>query len=608
MEFPDIHRPYRNLFVIESRAWLFERSLGFDPELDMVLSYDFAVVDEVRRRGGQAFYLDHLVDQETMQKNNFLTYDFFRTWNLDEKGEDIFTHAGIPFGFSFRLEFWNDLTSYVRTCLCLDQVRRLRYERLLVGTSQEALEALLAEMGLSFQKIERRTDNATPPSYYFPIHAWMDEKVRHSGWAGLKYRLRDLLGFLQAVLMVSVDRLYPTKQKKPAVFVQEYYPTRSLIRRLAQEQRVRVVLATFSRSPGWFRYVPIYGRTAKYSAEARLLLEDFARRRHARLVLTGGLDITDGIYQIITDRIAGRVAKALRDLDCVIRYLDRHPVRLVVLIANIGQVASLVDCVARVKRIPSYLIINGLMGGDFLDEAKYADIINAYSESIRSHYFRGMDNIVCLGDPRMDDYILRGQQRQVNRQTPTITIGTSAYSVVDLNSYVAVEFDFMHDVLVALNKLKQEGKSMRIVLKVRANGYLAQYRQFSDQYFPELVDEICQNVPMQNVLERTDFYITTYSQTLFEASSLGIPCVYYKRDDELLDPPFDEKSELTTVSDIDGLVSIINEFYAGSQCFDAFLRKSVMEQYIGPLDGRNLERNLNQIYGMLNQSISGTRP
>jgi hypothetical protein len=274
-----------------------------------------------------------------------------------------------------------------------------------------------------------------------------------------------------------------------------------------------------------------------------------------------------------------------------------------VLIANIGHIAPLVDCVCKSRGIPSYLIINGMLGNAFLDEGKYATVINSYSVSIKEHYFRGMDNIVCLGDPRMDAYVQKAAHpRVINRETPTITIGASGHNNIDLNSYLAVEFEFLHDVLQALRILKDSGVRLRIVIKVRANGYRVQYEAFVKEYFPGLVDQLLDNAPMGMVLERTDFFISIYSQTLFEASCLGIPCLYFKKDNEIMDPPFDGHSELVTVGCIEDLVTAITDFRVGHGRYDAFLQRTVMEKYIGPLDGGNLERNLHFIYEMLEKN------
>ncbi|MBK9161521.1 MAG: hypothetical protein IPM27_08145 [Nitrosomonadales bacterium] len=599
MQRPDPGKMYRHILILESGSWWENGKASFDPASDVVLTYDLGLKREVEAIGGRAFYVDHLVDNLVMQENNFLVYQFFREWHRDAGGADIFEYRGVPFGFSFRLEIWNDLVFYARTRICLETLRSLRFEKLLVGTELGLIESVLDEMGLPFTRVPE-SGAKDRNAYYFPIHRWMDEKVRYQGIGGVKYLLRDMAGTLQGILMSWIDLLTGQVNGKPAIFVQEYHPTRKLVQRLQQDSRVRLVLASFSRSKGWFRYVPVWGSLRKYQGIGLAMMREFHSRRSARLVLTSGTDIADGLYRIFERRISNRIAESLRTLDCVMRYLDRNPVRLEVLIANIGHVAPLMDCVCKSRNIPSYLIINGMLGNDFLDEGKYATVINSYSVSIREHYFRGMDNIVCLGDPRMDDYVrMRVDGRSVNRDEPTVTIGASGHNNMDLNSYLAVEFEFLHDVLQGLRIAKERDARLRIVIKVRANGYRWQYEAFAKEYFPGLVDEIVDNVPMSSVLEKTDFFISIYSQTLFEASCLGIPCLYYKKDNEIIDPPFDGRSELVTVGTVEGLVEAFADFRAGHERYNAFLAREVMEKYIGPLDGGNLERNLDFVYGML---------
>lgn len=601
MSFIDTKNRYRNVLILESRAW---DGLGldqFDPSRDIVLTYDFALKKEVELRGGIAYYIDHLVDKQLMQENNFLAYKFFRDWHLDASGADIFTYRGIPFGFAFRLQIWNDYISYVRNRICLECLRDIHFDQLFVGTEIRFVESILGEMGLSFSPVERQ-EKQSAETYFFPVFRWMDEKIRIRK---LKHLVRDAVTALQGVVMSWGDRLLGRVQI-PGVFVQEYYPTRDLLQRIKRDGDIRLVLAHFSWSKDFLKYfterpIPVWGRLENYQEVADRLMLDFQKQRCCTLILANGVDITDSAFRIIEQRVHGQITETLRALDCVISYLDKNPVKLAVLIANIGLIATLVDCVCRARGVPSYLIINGLMSGDFLDESKYASVINSYSVSIKENYFRGMDNVVCLGDPRMDLYVREHSPRVINRDMPTVTIGTSAYSPIDLNSYVAVEFEFMHDVLSALKIVKEQGATLRVVIKVRANGYREQYQNFVQEYFPGLVDEILDTIPFNKVLEQTDFYISLYSQTLFEASCLGIPCLYYKNDCEIIDPPFDGKSELVTVSNVTDLVTAIVDFQSGHERFSPFLDRAVMEKYIGPLDGKNLERNLDFVRQLLKQ-------
>jgi hypothetical protein len=377
------------------------------------------------------------------------------------------------------------------------------------------------------------------------------------------------------------------------------------MQRLQRQPGIRVLQGHFSAAHGLMKFlrerpIPVFGNVKSRRTSADKLIEDFRNRRSARLVLSTGVDVTDAVNRVIEQRISEVLPESLRALDCTICYLDRHPIRLEILVANLGQLAMLVDCVAKSRGVPSYLIINGFLANDYLDEGKYATYINAYSKSIRDHYFRGMANIVCLGDPRMDAYA-NAPARTINRVSPTVVIGASGFSNIDLNSYLAVEFEFLHEVLTAIRNLTTPERRFNVVLKVRSNGYSELYRRFTDEYFPGLIGMIVDDVPMRMVLDEADFFVSIYSQTLFEASCLGIPVAYHKTDREIMDPPFDGKSELVTTHDIPEFEQALSDFLGGSNRFDAFLEKSVMEKYVGPLDGGNLERNLNFVQTLLTQ-------
>lgn len=601
-------KEYEKIFILESRAWWSSCRNRFNPTTDLVLTYDFGLRKEVEALGGIALYLDHLVDPERMRRNNFLVYEYLRNWHLDAEGRDIFVSRGVAFGFSFRIEFWNDLTFLARTRLCLEKVMSMRRSALLVGTQSALIESILNDLNVPFEAV-RCGSTPAKTDYFFPIHRWMDEK-----WRSRKFRhkLKPLVAVIVGRLRLWAARLPLAKDRKVPVFVQEYFPTRRIVERLQQDPRLRVILAQYSWAPGLAKLVrehpiPVWGDLRKYQMEAATLLRRFRTSSQSRLILEDNIDVTAKIVDVIERNVSNVLSETLRTLDCVIRYIDRNPICLEIMTANMGRMNTLVDCVCKHRSIQSYMIVNGMLVHEYLDEAKYADTINAYSTSMKSNYFANMNNIVCLGDPRMDEYAL-SKPRPINRVTPTVTIGASGYNITNLDSYVAVEFEFLHDVLSALRVVKDRGVALRIVIKVRSNGYKQQYDDFAAEYFPGLVDEILQIAPMRSVLERTDFYISIYSQTLFEASCLGIPCLYYKKDTETMFAPFDGRSELVTVDNPKDLIAAFDDFMLQRPRFDAFLKRSVMEKYIGFIDGRNLDRNLDYIYGKLGISRAPERP
>ena len=104
---------------------------------------------------------------------------------------------------------------------------------------------------------------------------------------------------------------------------------------------------------------------------------------------------------------------------------------------------------------------------------------------------------------------------------------------------------------------------------------------------------------MINVLKKLDLYISFYSQTLIEAACLGIPVIYYKKDREFLDAPFDGSSEIVSIYSVAELKQAYLDFKAFHNRFNPFLNKSVLEKYVGPLDGQNTMRSINFIYDLL---------
>jgi hypothetical protein len=433
----------------------------------------------------------------------------------------------------------------------------------------------------------------------------MTEKLRATGIRGLLYKTRTLVSNLYGSLLFLHDHFFKPKETK-TIFIQEYHPTKQLISHFRATENVNVLLCNFSRNEQWRknlkeRLIPLWGKESTYEKTASNLLVNFRDSKHQSLILDNGEDVSDKAYGIILKRVESSLAKKLSLLDACNRYLSRNEVDLSVIIANIGETATLFDLCCKSKGIPSYLIINGLLGVNYSDESKHATHINSYSESIKNNYFKGMDNIVVLGDPRMDAYATV-EQKQINRENPTVVIGASGFSPVDLGSYVAIEFDFMFDVLNALKTVKESGANLKIIIKVRPNGYCKQYEKFVSEYFPGLIDEIIATKPMKQVLQSADLYISINSQTLFEASCMGIPVVYYKKDNEVLPPPFDYNSDLVTVSSQSDLVQAFDSYQTDSVIFHDFLNKDVMEKYVGPIDGLNTKRNLDFIFKLLKES------
>lgn len=586
-----LKRPYRRVFILDDRNWFESCRAQYDPKQDLVLTYDFGLKREIEAAGGVALYVDHLVDPAVMHANNFRVYEFFRTWYADARGADLLTWRGVPIGFTFRIRFWNEIVFLTRTYLCLQVAASVARDSMVVGTSQPALTDVLSDLGVSFDALDP-PGQSTTPAYYFPIHRWMNEKL---GRPGLRHRVASLVSASVSVLLTLWDRVQPKRWLKPLVFIQVYHPTKPVLARLQLERRVRVVVAELTREAMWCRRVLAWRPMGQYRSAAAIMLAEFKRRRAGRLELTTGLRITEAAYRVLDTCVRTHLAETLRVTDSIVRYTDRFPLSLALTASNLG-VTAVVDAVAESRGVPRYLIINGLLGPEYLDEGKYATVINGYSTNIAGTYFAGMSNVVSLGDPRMDAY---GpvSPRQIESGRPlSIAIGASGHDNIELNSYVAVEFDFIHDVLTACRHVTASGQPLEIVIKVRPNGYRDQYNAFAAEYFPDLPMRIIDQGSMASVFATSDVYVSIDSQTLFEASCMGVPVIYHRKSNETKFAPFDAKCELVTTSDVAGLISAIDDLAHGARRFAPFLDRRVMEAYVGPLDGLNTERNLAWIY------------
>jgi hypothetical protein len=483
----------------------------------------------------------------------------------------------------------------------LEKLKVLNFKKVITYKKNRAVNIVLNEMGLNYDLVNAKQTSFNH-SYYFNIHHYMQSQLHGTS---IKDIARKVLIYILSNLWLIIDYINKGSAKK-VIYIQPYHPTIPIIEKLKKDIRIRVVTSALVPGRGWKKFifqrlVPINGRISDYKKQANELLIQFRSHRCKKLILADGTDVTELAYSIIEGQIAPRVAEALRMLNDAKDYVKKQAINLEVMITNIGLNQTLMDCLLKSNGTASFLIINGLLPAKFGDEAKHATFINSYSEETKVNYFKGVSNVVCLGDPRMDQYaeILFQKSSCINRAHPVIGIGSAGFNSTDLISYVAFEFDFIFDILKSFKKLNGVGHKFTIIIKVRPNAVLEQYINFVNEYFPDLDIQLEQSAPMIDILKKLDLYISFYSQTLIEAACLGIPVIYYKRDNEFLDPPFDGASEIVSVESIEDLMQAYLDFKCSHERFNAFLKKSVLEKYIGPLDGRCVERNINFIYHLL---------
>ena len=589
---------YRNIFLVQNRDYWKACPVEFDKEKDLVLSFDFGVINMVRSAGGQAQYIDHIVNSEIMEEYNHKTYRFFADWHYNKSNQDIFSYRGIDVGSAFRIEIWNDITFYVRIFVNLRELlKNIQYETIYSGIDNTIVPEVLKSLNITTVDWTKPKYSNTA-EYYFPIFRWMDEALHPSD---IKYKIRVSVISLVNKILGFIKGLKSRPQTEKYIYIEWYHPTSRIISELEKTNGIKIIRSDFNGIKDIFSgiHLPVfvYRLTQHHNRLAKEMLSKFNVEKYAKLSVDG-IDISDELYKLIIKKVSPQVPKSLKIIDIITDFFSKKHLSLMITISSIGVINRLMINYCKKNGIPIYMIINGFLANSFLDEAKEGTWINSYGESIRNNYFKGMSNITCLGDPRMDEYSMPSRQKKPNYGKPVIGIGASGFTNVDLNCYLAIEFEFLNDIMKACKTLKEMGREMELIIKVRQNGYIRQYKNFIQEYYPDIPVSLFDCIPIKQVYEKVDFFISIYSQSLFEASCLGIPVLYYKNDTQYFHAPYDGKSELVTAFTQEDLLKKMEAFYNRDKIYDIFKEKTSLEKYIGPLDGKNLKRNMDFIYSL----------
>lgn len=580
---------FKTVFILENRSYWHAIKDNFDKDSDLVLTIDFSVKHEVETIGGNSEFLDHLPDNEYLDKLNYQMLDFLDNW-YQVDGKDIFNYKGIDFGNSFKLNILNDVTysvHFLTNLLCLNE---LKFEKIICGTNDVCIKQSLDTLKLVVEYIDPISE-INLPFYYFPIGKWMKDAIEKRSF---KRRIVDLL--LSFVESIKSVRYHYKKNKLSFVYINNYYPTNKIIKKISSEKKVNLILNFYTSIKHSLRE-----NRLKFPANKTHKLfgkySDLFYLTRQKSFMVDDIGIGPLLYDIIEPIVLSNISNCLNGIDKIVSYFKKKDLRLMVPVTDLWLENRLLMNYCIKRDIPIFMIINGLLTNNSYKDGFDSTWVNAYGSAIKEDYYLNASNIVCLGDTRMDNYAIY-EKKIINYSEATIVIGTSGYNPIDLNSYLAVEYDFLFDILDTIKHLERTEK-FKIIIKVRANGYLERYQDFVREYFKEMNIQVIQNVPFIEVLKKADLYISIYSQTQFEAACLGIPSIYYKKDSEINNRPFDGKSELITANDTKELKEMIFKFFNKDKCYNNFMQKEVLEKYIGPLDGNNCDRNVDFIYSLI---------
>lgn len=581
-----------SIIIVENRNFWLSNFLEPDKENDLVLCLDFGLHNQLKLEGFKVAYLDGLLERQTALNYNKQLNHYLQNWFRDDKGNSLLDYKGFDIGDALLLNVLNDITYFCHFFFNLNTLYHINYKKLFVACTDKIITDVLTILSIPYQVIEAR-DSAGKPVYNFPILKWTEEQINSKTW---KSRIRKLGSAMLDVLFNMTDVFQ--RKNKLAVFVQNYNPTTAIINTLIADKKVRVILGDYipQKNMMWQRRV-VY-KKLNSGKEADVLIDNYKKEKKADWIFEG-YDLGSILQKRLLPTVEKNVDKAISVIKNINNYFAKHKIALMVPVSNLWLNNRLIMNYCRNNNIPVFMVINGLLNVHYWQDAHDSTWVNCYSESLKQDYFKNSDNALPIGDPRMDAYAGK-PEKIINRDNPTILIGSAGYNHIDQTSYVAYEFDFLFDILKAIEKLHARSYKSTVILKVRANGYAHLYQSFVDEYYPNLAVSVIQDTPFNIVLNSADLYISFYSQTIIEAATLGIPTIYYKKDMARMYRPYDGESELVTAFNTTELENYIIKFYKADNVFDTFLDKEVIKKYIGNVDGDNLQRNMSFIYTLLN--------
>jgi len=586
---------YRYVFIIEDRnVWEYHKT-ACDPKLDLVLCIDFGLYNALIELDYNVNFLDHFADKATLDKGNLSLNYFLRNWFKAPDGKDLLTYNGFNIGDALLLNVLNDVTYFYHFFCNIIQLKKITYHKLFVGLFDKEIEEILNYSEIKYNILEKPSEKGNFSVYSFPISKWIEQAINRTS---IKNRIADILSKTLDYFLLGID--FFKKNTKKTIYIQNYFPTKQIIQHIIKNGNYNLVLSNYIKEESIFKQRRI---NLKHSNNISSSIIDSFKSAKKQDFKYDGYLLNDYLFKKVNTQVELNTSNALSVIKSITEFFAKRQLHLMIPITNLWLNNRLLMNYCKNNDIPVFMIINGLLNISHWEDAHDSDYVNCYSESLREDYFGSKSGVYAIGDPRMDKYA-NLKNKEVNVKQPNIVIGTAGFDNIDLNSYLAFEFDFLFDVLKALENVKQTNYTNQIILKVRSNGYSSLYENFVKEYFEGLKIRIEQEIPFFDLIKEADLYISFYSQSIMEAAALGIPTIYYKKDTQTIFRPYDGNSELITVYTIEELTRKIIGFYNEDPEFNSFLKKEVLENYIGYLDGKNEDRNIEFIHKILGKNNS----
>ena len=481
-----------------------------------------------------------------------------------------------------------------------------RYRSLESLQCDAAQAAMLAHCGSRVPTTRQDSDapaNAALQRKYAQVRDWT--------WVVPERRGAHLRQALPAAIINAAASLRGRRGQE-SLLVYEYNPTHAFAEQYADlgHDRMRLVRCRAPRAAldGIVRHADrlvVPPRAHPAPVEPSPGLRQFVERHAAQLadrMRLDGIDLWPLIAERLLEVIAGYEHYAAGVIPGWRARLRATRTSAVVVPFDTPPEARALLAAARAEGIPAFLVNDGYKADDFSADGMTIDHVLAWSTALAENYYgrrRGRPAVVT-GNPKADGQRVVRSRRGPQDTIREILIGSFTFSPVDLNCRRSDPETFLEEVLGGI--ASSEASRSRVRLKLHPADRPDHYREILKR-FGELDLEILTTGDVVAQFDAADLYVTTYSTSLLEAVARDLPVVYYRVNDQRLQPPFSGDPILSarTASSTEQLRALLDD-PALRMPLQAEARDAWVQRYLGAVDGHSTQRIEEAIINVLRRS------
>lgn len=545
----------------------------------ILLVEEFHVKNFLVKSGyNKVFYIDDFITCELAEKYNVLAHSLSIDWSKDDECQDILKIDGIGIGEIFYWHFMQKIfVPFFKFFLAaLKIIEIYKVKKIFIDTDFLNYVKIFELLNIEYEVFNNEPDDSVEYEYL------VGKKYQYvSPDELLAVPVADFTKKIYFAVRTVFNYANFLNAKRRNILVSSYYPTKPVIKKL---------LLNFNNVIYFID--EIYAQPYEFNIKSVIDIDDLKIKLAApffrKKFIFEGIDCSDYFMcQII--RFVFDNKNKIEDAFCrVSSFINNNSIALFFAAVDGSWLNKIAVKICQMLKIPTVVLANGIICDNYQNEAKRCDFNITYSSSIKKDYYKNARNAVVIGNPYFDQYARFKMKKILPKKTYKVFICPVTYSPNAINCSKHLEDEYLFDILKTLAFYNMNKKTLAIYIKPHPASSIEYLKYFLKYY--KFHDIQIVNGRFGDVIKKADLYISNWSTSNFEAAALGIPVIYYKKDKMIFHKPFDGDSEMPAARNQSELKKLIDLFLEKPCNLSLFCNREILEKYMGPLDGYNVER------------------